>query len=144
MNRPMLNSENTPPRMATITPMRPPATSTPSDANVCGVICSDSNSDSASKVVPKAWLTHVASEASSVGMPWIRLTACVTSRFPNAAVNRTAKTTMPSMTTPVASPRRICRASRLTAGSMAMLASQAMMIWNSTEPPSCRTKDPNE
>ena len=94
--------------------------------------------------MPKVLLSHVVTEARASGMAWINVTACETSRFPKAAEKPIAKRTTPSMTSPVASPRRMCWASRLTAGSMAMLASQAITTWKISEPPSWMMNDPNE
>ena len=144
MNRPNVKREKIPPRTATTTPSTPPATSTPTLASVCGVMCSSSSTLVGSNEVPKVLLSHVVTEARASGMAWISVTACETSRFPNAAEKPIAKTTTPSMTSPVASPRRMCWASRLTAGSMAMLARKAMTTWKISEPPSWRMNDPNE
>ena len=94
--------------------------------------------------VPNVVLSHVVREARTSGIAWTSVTACETSRFPKAAEKPTAKRITPSMTRAVASPRRMWWASRLTAGSMAMLASHAMITWKTSEPPSCRTNDPKE
>ncbi len=80
---------------------------------------------------------------TSAGRPCSSSTICVASSWPKAIVNATPARIVPPMTRPVAIPRRMRRARRDTAGSIAIDANQAMSRVKMTVPASSRTKRRN-